>query len=172
MIRSIVYQAITLLIYLSLFTILFQYRNKNELVISIGFKYIFIVFITLLLIISIVNIIKGTKISFAFLFKKLLISAIITTIFYTNVILIMERSLSVHLLNQVSDESKNVNPQNVEEQIFDSWQNGDFQIVKRLDEQIAIGNIEFTKDGRFELTVKGNLINKIVQGLQTIFKLN
>jgi hypothetical protein len=84
----------------------------------------------------------------------------------------MERSLSVHLLNQVSDESKNVNPQNVEEQIFDSWQNGDFQIVKRLDEQIAIGNIEFTKDGRFELTVKGNLINKIVQGLQTIFKLN
>ena len=172
MIRSIIYQAITLLTYFSLFSILFQYRNQNELVISIGFKYIVIIFLILLLIISIVCIFKRTKIFFVFLVKNLLISAIITTIFYTNVILIMERSLSVYLLNQVSDKSKNINPQNVEEQIFDSWQNGDFQITKRLDEQIAIGNIEFAQDGRYELTVKGNLINKIIQGIKTILNLN
>jgi hypothetical protein len=170
MLRKIIYQIFSLISYLLILILLFQFKNESELIIQVGFKYIILILILFLVIATSIYIIKRKKNEYLYILKNIFLSALITTIFYTNVILIIERSLSVHLLEYVSDKSKNISRQNAKDVVFNSWQKDNFQISKRIEEQIAIGNIIIV-DNNYKVTAKGHLINNIITTLKNLFNL-
>jgi hypothetical protein len=171
MLEKIIYQTFSLNLYLLILILLFQFKDDSKNIIQFGFKYIILILILFLVIATSFYLIKKKKNDYQYILKNIFISALITTIFYSSVLLIIERSLSVHLLEYVSDESKNITPQNAKDVVFKSWQKDNFQIAKRIEEQIAFGNIELVDNNSYKITAKGLLINNIITTLKNLFNL-
>ncbi len=97
------------------------------------------------------------------------LSALFMAIFFSLGPMTIERSYTIYSLADMADHADIVySSDDIKSQFIDGYIEGANESQKRLDEQVAIGNLELSEDG-YRITEKGQRLVKIFRLVETVF---
>ena len=100
-------------------------------------------------------------------YYSIVISFFLILVFHTTVITIVDRSISVFLISTIYNDVNN--PKKIEKKFIDDFSNAGLN--KRIEEQLAIGNISFSQDS-LNLRTKGKIYYLLFKSLNKIYALD
>tara|TARA_Y100000768_G_C23844191_1_gene617656 strand:- start:63 stop:596 length:534 start_codon:yes stop_codon:yes gene_type:complete len=98
----------------------------------------------------------------------LIISFFCILIFHTSVVTIVDRSISVFVLDKINDKNNTI--ELVQNKFIDEYVNN--AIIKRFEEQYAIGNIIIDSDSTTVLSLKGKITIEIFRMINKFYLLD
>ena len=112
------------------------------------------------------------RFSFYELFSSIVISLLCSILFWSLFPSIVDRSLSVNVLGSLYKANRPISLEKINYGLYQNYMDGDFQALKRINEQIQIGNIQVDRDQNYFLTPKGKKWAKINLWLASHFFLD
>ena len=93
-------------------------------------------------------------ISIYHMFSSIIISGLISILFWSLFPTIVDRSLSVNVLGTLYKAQNPLNIDQINKSLYENYMDGDYQAKKRVEEQLKIGNI-YEENKNYYLTKKG-----------------
>ena len=151
---------ITLIFFICYATIL-SYIGGGDLVYYRGIKVILSLFILFFIILF------SFKDSFSLYFPSLCLAGALTYSFHITIPVIIDRSISIQIIGSLKNTPMTI--ENLNKAFLDGYVDGYSTTCRRLNEQIAIGNIAIKNDMIY-LTKKGIIMQKIFNKIAEFFK--
>lgn len=150
-------------------TPIFIYGNTKIFIFSISLFTFFIV--SKILSKSFENLSFFRNLSIYHLFSSIMISGLISILFWSLFPTIIDRSLSVNVLGTLYQADKSLTFAEINNSLYKNYMDGDYQAKKRIQEQLKIGNIDFSNN-MYLLTKKGKRWAKFNISLARFFGLD